>query len=427
MQGDTRFIRTLQLRNLLSFGPDSPPIELGPLNVLIGPNGSGKSNVIEAIDLLRASATDLVAPVRAGGGTEEWLWKGPSRVDSEGRPLKDLSFSYGTPRIIPTAELNASIKYSDGMLPLRHRIAFTMVGQSFKLVDEEIEDERDDSAAIKNKKILFRYQKGSPIFSVRRGDKGSKSDGNARIEAELQPDELRSDQSVLAQLRHPDLLPEITYLGNTYKQIKLYREWNFGRNSAPRLPQPVDLPNDFLAEDASNIGLVLNFLTQRGEIRATLISQLTRFYEQVTDFSTFVQGGTVQVFLHEKGLNHPIPATRLSNGTLRFLCLASILCHPSPPPLICIEEPEIGLHPDILPVVADLLIEASHRTQIIVTTHSDILVDALTYVPEAVLVCEKETNATAVRRLDQNALREWLKEYSLGDLWRSGELGGNRW
>ena len=65
MQGDTRCIRTLQLRNLLSFGPDSPPIELGPLNVLIGPNGSGKSNVIEAIDLLRASApAELLAGAR---------------------------------------------------------------------------------------------------------------------------------------------------------------------------------------------------------------------------------------------------------------------------------------------------------------------------------------------------------------------------
>ena len=135
----------------------------------------------------------------------------------------------------------------------------------------------------------------------------------------------------------------------------------------------------------------------------------------------------MQIFFHEKNLHRPVPATRLSDGTLRFLCLASILCHPSPPPLTCIEEPEIGLHPDILPIVAELLIEASHRTQIIVTTHSDILVDALSHVPEAVLVCEKESNATVMRRQNQDELREWLKEYSLGDLWRSGELGGNRW
>ena len=74
-----------------------------------------------------------------------------------------------------------------------------------------------------------------------------------------------------------------------------------------------------------------------------------------------------------------------------------------------------------------MLIEASERTQIIVTTHSDILVDALSHVPETVLVCEKESNSTTVRRLDQVELRKWLEKYTLGDLWRSGQLGGNRW
>lgn len=72
MLGDKRFIRTLHLQNLLSFGPSTPPLELSSLNVFIGPNGSGKSNIIEAIDLLRASATDLTVPVRAGGGVAEW-------------------------------------------------------------------------------------------------------------------------------------------------------------------------------------------------------------------------------------------------------------------------------------------------------------------------------------------------------------------
>ena len=140
-----------------------------------------------------------------------------------------------------------------------------------------------------------------------------------------------------------------------------------------------------------------------------------------------MEGGTVQVFLRERDLSGWIPASRLSDGMLHFLCLATTLCHPSPPPLICFEEPETELHPDILPVVAEMLIEASERTQIIVTTHSDILVDALSHVPETVFVCEKECNSTTVRRLDQAELRIWLEKYSLGDLWRSGQLGGNRW
>ncbi len=200
-----------------------------------------------------------------------------------------------------------------------------------------------------------------------------------------------------------------------------------GRNTAPRRPQPVDQPNDFLAEDASNLGLVLNSLERAGNTKDTLDTYLSRFYEQYKDYTASIEGGTVQVFLREKNLDHTVSATRLSDGTLRFLCLISILSHPSAPPLICIEEPELGLHPDILPLVAEMLIEASQRTQIIVTTHSDILVDALSHIPESVLVCEKESNATTVRRLDQDRLRKWLTEYSLGDLWLRGQLGGNRW
>jgi predicted ATPase len=107
--------------------------------------------------------------------------------------------------------------------------------------------------------------------------------------------------------------------------------------------------------------------------------------------------------------------------------LLAVLCDPSPPPLVCIEEPELGLHPDIIPKVADLLIDASERTQLIVTTHSDILVDAMTEQPDAVLICEKHNGQTKIRRLNSEKLQEWLNEYRLGELWISGELGGTRW
>ena len=407
MLGNRRFIETLQLRNLLSFGPDTPPIELGSLNVLIGPNGSGKSNFVEAVDLLRASATDLVAPIRSGGGTEEWLWKGAKSK--------------------PVAEIQAIVSYSDGPLPLSHKISFTSVGQSFELVDETLEDETKETGSEQDDIFYFRHIDGRPILTRSIEDDNDARESGTRKIRRVRPKEFTLNQSVLSQRRASEAYPEITFLGSSYRSLKFYREWNLGRNTQSRLPQKVDLPNDFLAEDASNLALVLNDLNQQRKARNDLIGRLTQLYEQFEMFSTYLHGGTVQVFFQERNLLEPIPATRLSDGTLRFLCLASILCHPSPPPLICLEEPEIGLHPDILPAIAEMLIEASHRTQLVVTTHSDILVDALSHIPEAVLVCEKESNATSVRRLDQDKLRNWLKEYSLGDLWRSGELGGNRW
>ena len=92
-----------------------------------------------------------------------------------------------------------------------------------------------------------------------------------------------------------------------------------------------------------------------------------------------------------------------------------------------IEEPELGLHPDLLPTVADLLVSASERSQLVVTTHSDALVDALTDTPESVIVCEKHDGQTEMGRLDKADLAKWLKDYTLGNLWSSGQIGGNRW
>jgi predicted ATPase len=100
----------------------------------------------------------------------------------------------------------------------------------------------------------------------------------------------------------------------------------------------------------------------------------------------------------------------------------------NPPPLICLEEPELGLHPDALQLVAEVLRDAAERTQLIVTTHSDALVDALSGKPEAVIVCERDfDNATSFRRLSRADLSLWLERYRLGELWRKGEIGGNRW
>ncbi|MBI3582069.1 MAG: AAA family ATPase [Nitrospinae bacterium] len=241
----------------------------------------------------------------------------------------------------------------------------------------------------------------------------------------LTREKIALDQSILSQRKDPDQYPEITYLGNKYSEIKLYREWNLGRYTPPRLPQKPDLPGDFLLEDASNLGLVLNDLEHKR--RTILLHHLKRFNELISDFSIKIHGGTIQVFIHEEGLAQPIPATRLSDGTLSFLSLLSILCHPTPPPLICIEEPEIGMHPDIIPLIGELLIKASEITQLIVTTHSDILIDYFSETPEAVVVCEKENSSTIMKRLDANTLASWLKKYKLGQLYLKGEIGGTRW
>ena len=354
--------------------------------------------------------------------------KGPTKTDSQGRPLRNSSLSPGSTETIPTAEINATVAFPDSEVPLRHRLSFTAADQRFRLSEEAIENDKGESPDGKLVRFFSRLRGGEePVLTLTTEEDDSTENSDSGKIRELQPTKFSSNRSVISQYRDPSRFPEITYLGDSYKRIMLYREWDTGRNSKIRLPQPVDLPNDFLAEDASNLALVLNFLGRKGNIRDILDVYLSSFYDQYRDYTVSVEGVTVQVLLRERNLNDWVSASRLSDGTLRFLCLASILCHPSPPPLICLEEPEIGLHPDILPTVSEMLVEASKRTQIIVTTHSDMLVDALSEVPECVLVCEKEGNSTSVRQLDQDALRKWLDKYTLGELWRSGQLGGNRW
>jgi predicted ATPase len=171
---------------------------------------------------------------------------------------------------------------------------------------------------------------------------------------------------------------------------------------------------------------MLHELSQTSAMREELIHYLRRFYEHARFISTRIQGGPLQLYIEEEN-GRLISASRLSDGTLRYLCLLAILCHPSPPPVIGIEEPELGLHPDILPTVADLLRKASERTQLFVTTHSDALISALSDVPESVLVCERMPNGTVMERLEPQKLSSWLDDYRLGEIWRMGELGGNRW
>jgi predicted ATPase len=186
------------------------------------------------------------------------------------------------------------------------------------------------------------------------------------------------------------------------------------------------MPNDFLESDGTNLGLLLNKLRQIPEVKQRILEALRLLCGEIDDFDVLIEGGTIQVFLQESG-RFTVPATRLSDGTLRFLCLLAILCHPNPPPLVCIEEPELGLHPDILPSLADLLKEASGRCQLIVTTHSDVLVDAMTDQPESVLVCEKDEKGTSMKRLSTEQLKPWLEKYRLGERWTRGEIGGTRW
>jgi predicted ATPase len=397
---DRRLLRQITLENVLSFGPDSAALELENLNILIGPNAAGKSNLIEALSLMRAtpvSATasngELRGVVRRGGGVGEWIWKGNKREP---------------------ASVDLVVNYAKGKQPLRHVLSFRGDEQGFRLEDERIENEMP-FAKVNEPFFYYRFEHGAPeIVSL-----------VAASRLSIPRETVKADLSILAQRRYPEQYPEMAYLAESYEKIRIYREWAFGRNTVFREPQKADIRSDRLEEDFSNLGLFLSRIQKTPKAKAAIVDGLKDLYDGVSDFNPVVEGGTVQIFFTEGDFS--VPATRLSDGTLRYLCLLAILCDPEPPPLICIEEPELGLHPDILPKLADLLALASQRTQLIVTTHSDILVDAMTERPEVVVVCEKHDGKSEMRRLKKDELRSWLAKYRLGELWTRGQIGGTRW
>jgi len=394
-----RFIHELRLTNLLSFGPDTKPLTLQPLNVLIGPNGAGKSNLLEAISLLRAAPTNLSIPVKETG-VKDWLWKGKKN---------------------PTATIEAVIENSEKEeMPLRHSFSFIEHGQRFEITAEKIENKQGYGI---HATPYYYYKNEGGFIQLHEKDREDGSEMNESDKKRtLQRENINPEESILSQVKDPERYPYLTYLNEQYRKIQLYREWSFGRYTAPRQPQKADASSLYLSEMGENLPLVLNAL--RPHVKDKLIESLGKLYPGIDDFNVQIIGGWVQLFLEEGKFS--IPATRLSDGTLRFLSLLAILLHPEPAPLVCIEEPELGLHPDVLPTVVELLVDASERTQLIVTTHSEIIIDALTSRPESVIVCERRNGQTQMQRLNPDELKEWLQQYRLGELWTKGELGGVR-
>lgn len=387
-------IQNLKVSGLLSFGPGGIDLPMRPLNVLIGPNGSGKSNLLEVLALLKAAPTDLSAPIREDGGIGEWLWKGNESTKSGSIevevPYKDEALYHG----LTLEAFRMQVEVASEFIrknPLRQRSPGVTLLMSFS-------DDPD-----------FRQERGNASLQGR----------------DVPTADLSTSQSILSQIKDPLKQPALTSLGRFYSAIRLYRTWTFGPRSPSRTEQSAHLRHDYLDDGCPNLAVVLGAFPIA--IKNRISAELGSVYDGIIGLNiATVGGGNVRLFLVEEG-DREIPATRLSDGTLRYLSLLAILLHPNPPPLVAIEEPELGLHPDIIPKIAALLVEASQRMQLVVTTHSRMLVDALSDQPESIIVCSKEAGQTKMERLNSDDLKEWLERYTLGDLWSRGEIGGNRW
>ncbi len=428
VEGREPFLRRLRVRGLLSFGPDTPDFEFSPLDVLIGANGAGKSNFLEAIRLLAAAPTDLAGAIRRRGGVGDWLWKGKGAAAS--------------------ATLSAEVgPYPETGRRLRYHLEITGDEDGRPVVSDERVEEApspDASPDDREARLLYGTVDGVPV--LRSADppeaRGWPPEG-ARLgeptltmfpeEAvaeppalgpglvRLRPDVIPPGQSVLASCRDLEPCLELSWLARQLGRIAVFRARPVGPDAPARRPQPAGLPGDRLLPDASNLASVWREIERREPGRPDEL--LRRFLPRWERMSTRESDGKVECLFHEFGLETPIPAAGVADGTIAFVTMLAALLAPSPPSVLCLEHPEAGLHHDHWLQFGGLLADACERMQVLVTTHSEMLVSEFTTRPESVVVCEREDRGTALRRLDAEVMEQWPDEGSLGDLWCIGALG----
>lgn len=361
-------------------------IELGPLCVLIGANGSGKSSVLDVLSLIAASAAKRMnETIMAMGGFS-------SVVTRDGF---QIAFS------LDFAESGATrFQYSFDIL---------RAGVGYRLGSELLIESPSEPNAPQ-----------IPLMALH-GEAGMES-ASGELQALKAP--LIPGETALSQLPDVAKAASISGFRRSLASATLYRPPAVGTNAPIRLPQKVQ-PAIVPGPDAANLIPLLYTIRETDRARFDAIEDALR-----TAFPWFrrlelppVGGGLLGLAWREANHAEPFFAQDLSDGQLRFLSLVTLLQSPEPPAVLLIDEPEESMHPELLALLADLLREASERTQIIVATHSDRLVRFLK--PEEVVVSDLDESGMArFTRASEMDIDDWLEDYTLDQLWSKGRIGG---
>lgn len=352
-------------------------LDLRDVNVLIGPNGSGKSNFISFFRMLNDIVRrNLQLFVQKVGRAESLLYYGPKTTES-----------------------------------IKAGLYFGRNGYAFKLVPTE-----DNRLVFEDERLYFKGDLSENI---------TRTIGRANEESNL-PE---------AYERDPNGIP-----GYVYPSVKTWQVYHFhetGSNAPPKQACDVN-DNERLRPDAGNIAAFLYLMRERNEENYALIRQtVQRIFPRFDDFALRPNPhneGVIRLEWREKGSDYRFQPHQLSDGTLRFICLATLLLQPDPPTTIIVDEPELGLHPRALGVLAGLVQSVATRRQIIMTTQSVTLLNQ--FDPEDVIVIDREEDVddgivgevraeSTFRRLsDEKELNTWLDDYTIGELWEMNLIGG---
>jgi predicted ATPase len=340
-------------------------LNLRPLNVLIGANGAGKSNFINLFELLNQMVEqNFQLFVQQRGGADAFLYFGQEN----------------------TEQITVYLHFDRN---------------AYRCVWVPTVDDR----------LIFAEE--TPIFY---GDYVAES---------LEPLGSGHQESQL-----PEAAKQSEYNVSQYvlQGLKSWKVYHFHNTSDTAQVKRIGDINDnmYLRPDAGNLAAFLYRLQKTKidhyeAIRDT-IRMVAPFFDDFVLRPWPENEDQIRLEWREQGSDYPFLAHYLSDGSLRFMCLATLLLQPRLPFTILIDEPELGLHPYAITVLASLMRSAATRTQLIVSTQSVSLVNQ--FEPEDLLIVERKDQATVIERVDAERLSEWLQEYSLGELWEKNVLGG---
>lgn len=362
-------------------------LKFGALTLLIGPNGSGKSNFLDVFSFLNAVVEGrLQEYVGKAGGAERVLHFG-SRVTD--RMEIEVSFQGGERLYRISLESN----HLDELITI-----------------DSIIEIFDDSDAEPTR---------IPVFGW-----GAKEPG---VSSGVQIYGLTGAGGTDWARRDEDAEAEFKYVEDLLARMRLYHFLDTGAHSPVKKTADVH-DNRYLRVDGSNLAPFLYLLRKRHE---GSYGSIVRTVRQVAPFfKDFVLGprpenpDTIRLEWEHVGTDAYFDASSLSDGTLRFMAIATLFLQPVEyrPSVILLDEPELGMHPYAITLLASLMRQASVDTQVIVSTQSSLLVDH--FEPEDVVVADRVNGGTQFTRLESSKLRGWLEDYSLGQLWEKNELGG---
>ncbi|HVN28412.1 MAG TPA: AAA family ATPase [Candidatus Binataceae bacterium] len=345
-------------------------LEIKRINILIGANGSGKSNFIGFFSFLHAIREGhLQQYVRSAGGAEQLLHFGSKMTNQ-------MEFSVSFQQQVYRYDLTLGTTEDDSLYPLREVVYY-----------------------------WDKSQYSGPL--------------NQFISSR--------EKGLEAGISDPNIIKIASWIRFRLNLWRLYHVHDTSATSQMRKTAQLN-DNGFLRPDGSNLPAFLYLLQQKYPEPYRLIrgavQRVAPFFDDFLLNPDPLNEEMIRLAWRHKNSDQYFGASALSDGSMRFIVLATLLLQPEDlrPPVILVDEPELGLHPAAIAMLASLITQASVTSQVIVSTQSSLLLDY--FQPEDVLVAERIGGSTKLTRLDSARLEGWLDDYSLGQLWEKNEFGG---